>query len=203
MPGDDSVTGWLNRLRAGDQAAARPLWERYFARLVGLARKRLAGARRAAADEEDVALSAFDSFCRAAEADRFPALADRDDLWRLLVALTERKAIDLVRHEGRARRGGGRVLGESALPPPGDGAPGGPLAQLAGREATPEFAARVAEECQRLLGLLGDPALRDLALLKLEGYANAEIAGHLGCAVRTVERKLALIRDLWEGESDP
>jgi hypothetical protein len=68
--------------------------------------KKLLGAPRGMADEEDVALSAFDSFCRGAEQGRFPQLSDRDDLWRLLFVITERKAIDLVNHEKaqKARR---------------------------------------------------------------------------------------------------
>ena len=109
MSSEGSVTRWLGALRAGDPAAAQQLWERYFHRLVGLARQRLCGARRRAADEEDVALSAFDSFYRAAEAGRFPQLADRDGLWRLLVTITARKAAHLVRDEGRGP--GGRPCG--------------------------------------------------------------------------------------------
>jgi hypothetical protein len=85
MASEGSVTHWIGQLQAGDPAAAQPLWERYFLKLVHLARRKLQGLPRRAADEEDVALSAFDSFCRAAEARRFPALADRDGLWRLLV----------------------------------------------------------------------------------------------------------------------
>src|SRR5205085_5062686 len=92
MSGDETVTYWLGQFQAGDRAAAQRLWERYFRRLVGLARKRLEGAPRQAADEEDVALSAFDSFCRGAERGRFPRLEDRNDLWRVLVTLTVRKA---------------------------------------------------------------------------------------------------------------
>src|SRR5689334_5020484 len=73
---DDSVTNWLGRLTGGDPAAAGPLWDRYFPRLVELARARLRAFPRRAADEEDVALSAFDSFCRDAAAGRFPRLGD-------------------------------------------------------------------------------------------------------------------------------
>ena len=60
-----SITYWLGAVKAGDCAAAQPLWERYFQRLVRLARQKLrAGGRSGAdADEEDAALSAFDSFC--------------------------------------------------------------------------------------------------------------------------------------------
>src|SRR5262245_64764290 len=84
MSPDGSVTRWLDLLQAGKSEAVQALWERYFHRLVGLARKKLQDAPRRAADEEDVALSAFDSFCRHAEEGRFPQLADRDSLWRIL-----------------------------------------------------------------------------------------------------------------------
>src|SRR3954447_6495601 len=91
MDSPGSVTCWLDGLRLGDDAAAQWLWEGYFARLVGMARKKLRGRRPRAADEEDVALSAFDSFCRGAEAGRFPRLNDRDDLWQVLVLLYRRR----------------------------------------------------------------------------------------------------------------
>jgi len=198
MDAEDSVTQWFDRLRQGDPAAAQPLWERYFARLVRLARDRLSGLRRGARDEEDVALSAFNSFCLAAEKGRFPQLADRDGLWRLLVALTERKAVDLIRAETRAKRGGGRVLDETGLAPAADG---GGLERVPGREPTPEFVALMAEECQRRLAQLGDEPLRTVALLRLEGYSNQEVAERLGCTARTVERKLELIRTLWKPET--
>src|SRR5262245_52572189 len=82
---EGSVTRWLGRLQQADPAAAQRLWERYFPQLVRLAHQKLRGAPQAVADEEDVALSAFDSFCRNAERGRFPELLDRDGLWRLLV----------------------------------------------------------------------------------------------------------------------
>src|SRR5882724_9359734 len=112
---EGSVTCWISRLQAGDAAAAQVLWERYFRRLVGLARKKLQDAPRRAADEEDVAISAFASFCRGAAHGQFPQLADRDNLWRLLVTLTARKALHLQRDERRHKRGGGTVRDEAAL----------------------------------------------------------------------------------------
>jgi DNA-directed RNA polymerase specialized sigma24 family protein len=203
MSSAGSVTHWLGRLKAGDQAAAQPLWEAYFRRLVERARRKLAGRPRPAADEEDVALSAFDSFCRGAEHGRFPRLDDRTDLWQLLVVIADRKAVDLVHHERRARRGGGKVLGEGALAGPGSSAADSPLGQIAGAEPTPEFAAQVAEECRRLLDRLGDAELRSVALWKMEGYTVEEIAARLGCVPRTVDRRLRLIRDLWQQEIAP
>ena len=204
MASEGSVTVWIHRLKAGDQAALEQLWKGYFPRLVGLARQRLRGAAPRAADEEDVALSAFASFCRGARQGRFPRLSDRDNLWPLLVLITARKAIDLVQREGRQKRGGGAVRGESALVgPTGGSSRGGGLDQVLGREPTPAFAAQVADECRRLFDRLDDADLRAVALRKLEGFTNAEIAAELGCVVGTVERKLRVIRTLWEQEGAP
>lgn len=205
-----SVTHWLSQLKAGDPAAAQKLWERYFRRLVGLARKKLQESPRRAADEEDVALSAFATFCRRAEAGQFSQLSDRDSLWRLLAVITARKAIRLVGEERSQKRGGAiRVTkGRAADPdfvPTGLGGAAGVvgLEDLISREPTPDFAAQVAEEFQRLLGMLGDHDLRSLALWKMEGYSNDEIATKLRCVPRTVERRLRLIRRLWEKEFTP
>jgi DNA-directed RNA polymerase specialized sigma24 family protein len=200
MSSEGSVTDWIGQLQAGNSAAAQPLWERYFHQLVHLARKRLQGSPRRAADEEDVALSAFDSFCRAAEQQRFPLLADRDDLWQVLVMLTARKALHVIRDERRQKRGGGRVLDENALAgaAPGDDAG---LDAVIGAEPTPDFAAQVAEQYRRLLDLLGDDELRRIAVSRMEGYSTEEIAGRLGCAPRTVERKMRRIRGLWSTEA--
>jgi DNA-directed RNA polymerase specialized sigma24 family protein len=201
MNPEESVTHWIEQLKAGDSRAAAPVWERYYARLVELARRRLQASSRAAADEEDVALSAFHTFCKAAQEGRFPRLEDRDDLWRLLVTITDRKALDQARDQRRQKRGGGRVQSESALVAGDDERAG--FAGVAGREPTPEFAALMAEECGRLLDRLGDEGLRAVAVCKMEGHSNEEVADRLGCALRTVERKLALIRDFWEQELAP
>jgi hypothetical protein len=104
MSSGGSVSHWIGLLKGGDHQAAQPLWERYFQQLVKLARQRLRAAPRRAADEEDVALSAFDSFCRDARRGRFPQLGDRDDLWRLLVTITAQKSLDLVRREEAHKR---------------------------------------------------------------------------------------------------
>ena len=192
MP-EGSVTRWLGQLQAGDDAAVQQLWERYFKRLVGLARKKLSDSPRRAADEEDVALSAFDSFCRGARAGRFPRLDDRDDLWQILAMITMRKAIDLHNYEGRQSRGRGRLQSLTELTQEG-------LETIGGDEPTPELAAQLAEEYQRLMEQLGDSTLRRVATWKLEGYTNAEIAARLGCITKTVERKLARIRSKWARE---
>jgi DNA-directed RNA polymerase specialized sigma24 family protein len=188
----------LQELKVGDPAAAQQLWERYFRRLVGLARKKLRGLPCRAADEEDVALSALDSFCRNAERGRFPQLADRDGLWRLLVVITARKAAHLARDQGRLKHGGGmRPVAEA---PRGADEEESVLGRLLSREPDPAFAAQVAEEYRRLLAGLKGPELESVAVWRMEGYTVEEIAQRLGCVPRSVKRKLRLIRAIWEGE---
>jgi DNA-directed RNA polymerase specialized sigma24 family protein len=194
----DSVTIWIQSLKAGDTDAADKLWRRYFEVLVCLARDRLRGASRAVADEEDAALNAFDSFVRGAARGRYPQLDDRDDLWRLLVVITERKALDQVQHERRRKRGSGRIVGMGEADGAGDSR--GDATSVVDATPTPEFAAMVADECRALLGRLRDDSLRRVALLRMEGYTNEEIAERLGCSLRTVARKIELIRRTWTGE---
>lgn len=200
MASEGSVTRWLGPLQAGDPAAAQQLWQRYFQRLVELARKKLRGSPRRVADEEDVALSAFDSFCRRAEQGRFPQLLDRDSLWRLLVLLTTRKASHQRRDQQRKKRGGGVTIQNETC---GESEDGSVLEQILSREPTPEFAAQVAEECQRLLRSLADAELEAVALARMEGYTVEEIAKQLGYAPRSIKRKLQLIRAIWEKERGP
>jgi RNA polymerase sigma factor (sigma-70 family) len=204
MASPGSVTAWISQLKAGEAAAAEQLWERYFRRLMALARSKLQATPRRAADEEDVALSAFESFCRAAQDGRFSRLRDRDDLWPLLVVLTLRKARRLARDESRAKRGGGGVLDEASLSgrPGSDGDEAG-LEQVLGREPTPEFAAQVAEQWEHLLNRLPDVGLRTIAQRKMENYSTEEIAAQLGCVPRTVRRRLQRIRSIWESEGEP
>jgi DNA-directed RNA polymerase specialized sigma24 family protein len=204
MATDDagSITRWLGGVKEGDEAAARALWERYFARLVRLARSKLQAARRSnVADEEDAALSAFDSFCAGAAQGRFPDLTDRDGLWRLLVVITSRKVQAQVRLVHRLKRGGGMVRNTSDLPGAGDADEVEALARIVGTEPTPESAAVVAEEYRRLLDALGDETLRSVAIWRMEGYTSDEIGARLGCARRTVARQLALIRTIWRDVS--
>jgi RNA polymerase sigma factor (sigma-70 family) len=189
MSSEGSVSGWLGQLKDGDEEAAQKLWQRYFPVLVGLATKRLQNAPCRAADGEDVALEVFLTLWEGIKAGRFPQLNDRHELWRVLMVLTARKAGRVRRHEGQQKRGGGAVGSLSEAD----------LEEIVGREPTPEFAAEITDECRRLLAGL-DAGLAAVARYKMQGYTNNEIAEQLGCATRTVERKLELIRDTWEAD---
>ena len=197
---EDSVSQWIDGLKAGDEAAAARLWQRYYRRLMGLARKKLGASPRRVADEDDVVLSAFQSFCQGAKEDRFPDLHDRDDLWHLIVRITERKAYDQLRDQTRKKRGSGLVAGESAFVDLQASSPGAGINEVAGPEPTPEFAAEMVEAVDRLFNQLADDELRQIALHKLEGYTNEEIARKIGRCLPTVKRRLRLIRTRWQRE---
>ena len=191
---DDPITYWIDGLKNGDGVAAERLWQQYFQKMVALARHKLAAMPGGSSDEEDAALSAFDSLCRGATQGRFPKLTDRHSLWPLLALITARKMYDAANRERRQKRGGGLVKAESELA----GRCGLPFAldEILAREPTPQAAAAMNEQCGRLLEQLS-PQDRQIVLSKLEGYTNHEIAERLQVTPRTIERKLNLVRRTW------
>ena len=200
MTSGHSVTGWIEELKRGDSAAMQAIWDRFSPELLRVARNRLQGMRSRDADEDDVVLSAMNNLFVGAEQGRFPNLADRDSLWRLLLYMTACKTLDVHRRENCQKRGAGKAhasLDDSS------GRENYALDMAVSDQPTPEFAAMVIEEYERLLGLLKDDQYRKLAVAKMEGYTNREIAQQLGCSERTVERELRSIRDRWKQERLP
>ena len=197
MASDNSITYWIAELRLGNPDAAQRLWERYFDRLVHLASVKLQGGPPRVGDGEDVALSAMNSFFQGMVGGRYPQLNDRDDLWRLLVLITARKTCHLIRDETRQKRGDKRQYATGNMDPDDYQA----IDLVVGREPSPDFTTQVAEECQRLFQRLGDPELQEIAQRKMEGYTNGEIAARLKRALRTIERKLQMIRQIWEQDN--
>jgi DNA-directed RNA polymerase specialized sigma24 family protein len=191
-----SITAWIGDLKEGDDSAAQKLWDRYFERLTRVAGRKLGNASRRIADEEDVALSVFQSLCNGASAGRFDRLGNRDDLWKLLVAISGMKAVDQIRRQTSQKRGGGDVRGDSIV---GTDASGGMVGfdGFMNAEPTPEFLMLMEEQQAGLFDALADDTQREIARLRFEGYANEEIAQQTGLALRSVERKLKIIRDTW------
>lgn len=193
MAQDDGFHHWINELAAGTNEAVEQLWDDYFQRLVELARKRLPSGGRRDFDEEDVALSAIHSFCKGLGKRRFPTLNDEGNLWALLVLITSRKASHRVRDGQAQKRGGGRVQGESAF----GGTSKGGIESVIAENPSAEFAHRLFEETDHLFHVLDDDGLQQIAMLKMEGLTNREVAERLGCVERTVDRRLRLIREIW------
>jgi RNA polymerase sigma factor (sigma-70 family) len=200
MSSTTPVTAWISKLRSGEFDALEKLWERYSDRLIELARRRLDNAPRQLADEHDIANSVFLSLCRGAQAGRFRELQNRDELWWLLLAITKRKIVNHVRRETAKKRGGGHVQIEADLAGSDPASIGFRLDQLVGSEPTPDLVAVLGEEHDRLLDLLRDDRLRQVASMRIEGYTVQEIAERMQIGKRSVERKLDLVRKRWTEE---
>lgn len=199
-----TVTEWIDDLRASDQDAARKLWDHYFQRLIAEARKWLHSSTTRTFSEEDVALSVFASFCQGVSEGQFDRIGNRDDLWRLLVVITHGKVVDRRRRATRQKRGGNLVTrGESIFMDGSTEERRRGLDSLVSDAPPPEFLATVSEEFRRLLHLLGDDVLRKIAQARMEGYSVEEISKEMGISVRTVERKIRLIRERWFNEVLP
>ncbi|WP_236621174.1 sigma-70 family RNA polymerase sigma factor [Rhodopirellula sallentina] len=196
MAKTNGVTHWIEQVKVGDSRAADQIWQHYFDRLVRSVRRRMQGQNRAVSDEEDVALSVFDSFYDAAQQGRFPDLADRDDLWHLLLRMAARKVVDKHRRDQRVRRGGN--VDVSSLQATNDA--DDRFMEVIGNEPSPEMVLMTQETIENFFSHLGVGQLRDLAGAKLEGYSNAEMAERFGCSERTVERRLHLIRQKCQQE---
>jgi DNA-directed RNA polymerase specialized sigma24 family protein len=203
-----SITGWLQGLKAGRPEAVDAIWRRYYDRVFAVARRRLQqGPHQAVEDGEDVALSALNGLAAGAAQGQFERLDDRSDLWRVLAAITVKKAVGRRRWYDRWKRSGRPASGDPATASVRVGRADSPdeddlLARAVSKEPVPELSAILREQLERLLAALTDPVLRQIAEWRMEGASNSEIAQRLGRAVRTVERKLELIRLTWEKIGD-
>jgi RNA polymerase sigma factor (sigma-70 family) len=204
MDAKGSVTRLIEQLRSDNPAvrdeAARRVWERYVPALLDLARHHLDYRLLHREDEEDVLQSMYASFCIRQRRGSFD-LGDRDDLWRLLVTVTLRKARNAARRHRQEARDYRR---ERAARIHGDSESHEWLLDLMDRtEPTPDDAAVLSEALELRLRALDDPVLRQIAVRKLEGYTNKEIARELdNCTERTIERKLGRIRARWARYDD-
>lgn len=201
----NDVTLWIKSVEDGDDSSAGQLWNYCFPRLLSYSKKKLPDHLRRALDEEDVALSAFKSFCLAAAKGAFPQLEGRDDLWKLLLCIAGRKAQSYVRRELREKRGGGQVRGESIFESGGNSSDSNSagIGNVVGNTASPEMLAQFTEDARAMIDMLQDDTIKTIALLRMEGYSVEEIAERLECGKRTVERRLTLIRRTWSEALKP
>jgi RNA polymerase sigma factor (sigma-70 family) len=178
--GSDSITLWIEQVQQGERHSVRMLLERFLPRLVSLAASRLRGQPQLTGYAEDIALSVFHALCLGAERGRFPDLSNRQAVWQLLAAMTIRKTIDLQRKLHReSQANAGELSGQFSTDP------------------LPDQAAEMNDQIKQMLEHLGDAELKQIVLWKTAGFSNEEIAVKLGCTVRTVERKLHRVRQLW------
>ena len=193
MKNEPSATALISKLRNGDEEAARLLWDRFFAQLITLTRSRLQTSSRAMSDEEDIVLSAMKSFCIGMRNGRFPELSNRESLWRLLLTITLRKIADKQNYDRRGKRD----VEKQQLNSSPDADQNAEVNLFVSREPNPEIAAECAEQISRLLESLENEDLKKVAIMKMEGYTNIEVANDIRCSLTSIERKLRTIRSIW------
>ena len=185
----DSVSEWIAGMKRGDGRAVEALWQRYFDRICRLADRKLGGASRSVEDERDLASHALRAIWEGARAGRFKQLENRDDLWQLLAVITSRKAANVHRDQSTRRE---RLRTNSDFLP----SPVMEFMEMVESPPTEALIDQIPMSCQDLLSRLDDE-YRQIALMRLAGHSNAEIATHLECSIATVERRLKSIRAAW------
>lgn len=180
------VTTWIRGAESGDTECQNALWNHYFAQVIRLAQGRMFAFQTSVYDPEDAALSAMHSLFRGMHSGRFPQLDDRSNLWRLLVLITHRKVRAQWRKENATRRMS-----------PADSDREFPIGEIAASDPTPESIHIMMDEMEKLLKKLNDAQLQRIALLRMDGFTQDEIADQLDCASRTIRRKLNRIRESW------
>ncbi len=179
----DLVARW----RAGDQDAARQLFDRYVDRLVALARRRIGSRLASRVDPEDVVQSVFRTVFGRLRDGQFH-IEQQDDLCKLLMRVTVHKTLRQVEHHGAAKRDPGR---EAAQGP----APQERLMELLDREPPPEAVVAFLDELEHFLSQL-TPLERQVVELRLRGDSSEEVARQLGVLDRRVRRIVERARGL-------
>ena len=142
----------------------------------------------------------FTASCAGRGAGNYPYLRDRDGLWRLLVTITAHKACNYIRSEKSQKRGGGNVTTTPLYSELAHSIIHETLTNLAGNGPNPELRIVLADSLDHLLAMLSDGEMREIAVSKLQGLSNEEVAEKIQRSVPTVERRLRLIRDAWRQE---
>lgn len=183
MTHNHSITALLSGVKQADCDAVHALFTRCYNRLADISDKKLGGARRRSFDHDDVANSAFCDFLTRAATGDFRRLKNREDVWQILTLLVGDKIRDHLRHEGRAKRGGGE--------------PGVPLEDIAEAVAAldePSLDVEITDAKQFFLEKLPSDDHREVVELLAEGQTHEEIALKLGLSLRTVDRRIEDIR---------
>lgn len=187
-----SITLLFQQLREGDPDSANRLWERFFDKLVAYASSQMEHANRRVSDEEDIACGVMTALCARADQCRLPTISNREDLWHILLSWTRHDVIDHVRRDKRQKRGGGNVRGDSYYDSPLRS-----WSEALDSSPAPDLIAEMQEQYEGLLELLPNTVLREIAIDKMCGLTNGQIAAKLELTPRSIERKLALIRRHW------
>jgi RNA polymerase sigma factor (sigma-70 family) len=191
--GDGSITRAVEGLRCNDDSSTQLLWERFFAKLCDFAETKIYKRNRRHLEADEIATNAFMALVEGVRARRFEKVRNRDELWKMLVLIAARQTINAQKRIDRAKRGAGKVQGSLAFGEQGIES----VVDFVKRDLAPDVAVQLQDLSDQLLLRLSNDELRAIALLRMAGFSNAEIAQKLQLSERTIERKLAAIRSCW------
>ena len=194
---DESFEELLQAMQRGEDQAFDTFFQEHYEQLVRFAKKKIGTFPLRTFDEEDLALSAIHSLFEGLRENRIEAQSNVD-LWRILAAITNRKLVNLRQKVFAQKRGGGNVRGDSIWVQTGED--NFFQEQQDHRlDNAPDASMELMETTDLLFQQLDDDTMRKIARLLLEGYRIDDIATELDCVRRTIERKIARIRELWNG----
>jgi len=177
----------LNLWRAGDESAARQLFDRYVDQLIALARRRISQRLAGRIDAEDIVQSVFRTFFQRARKGQFQ-IEEPDDLCKLLARITVHKTFRQIAHHKRAKRDAGQETAQT------DDSQEMLMAILTG-EPTPEEATAFLDQLEHFFTKL-DPRARQIIEMRMKGYSDIEIAEKLGISDRQIRRDMEEVREL-------
>ncbi|MDR1141137.1 MAG: hypothetical protein LBL62_05545 [Planctomycetaceae bacterium] len=201
---DDDLKLLLDGVQNQNKDALEQFWNLHFERLTTLARRKMSQVNKRVSDEEDIAISAINSFYSGLAERRFHSIQGNNELWKILATIVCRKISKQKRGESTQKRGGGQVRGESIFIAGSNSENNNNersgLGNISGTTVTPYLEVEFLDTCENLYKILEDESIRHIARLIMEGYSIDEIAAEIGCVRRTVERKLKIIREKWKQE---
>jgi RNA polymerase sigma-70 factor, ECF subfamily len=181
----------LRLWQAGDESAAREIFERYFERLLALARRRISQRLASRVDPEDVVQSAFRTFFGRYKAGQF-TIQDSEDVCKLLARITVHKTLRQIAFHKAAKRDPSQEAGQGS-----DGQ--AQLMEVLDREPTPEAVNAFVDQLDHFLKQLR-PEDRQILEMRMQGYNSLEIAEKLGISDRKIRRLMERVRGLAQKE---
>lgn len=186
MPTPNEGRSLLDRVRAGDEDAARELHDRYVHRLLHLARVRISQRLAQRVDPEDVVQSVFRSFFHRVQ--HGDVQLPDDDVGKFLVGVTVRKTLRKIAfHRAAKRNPAHEAVGQDAIDHG--------LLECLDEEPSPEATVAFLDELEHFFRRL-TPEDRQILELRMQGYTNEEIAERLGTYDRRIRRVMEHVRAL-------
>lgn len=199
MSSPGSITVLLNKLRSDDESAVEQIFTRFFEQLKSVARRRLSVRDRKVVDDEDLALWAINTFQRCVRDGMYPKMRNRDDVWKFLVSILERKTVDHIRTQHAEKRGGGQIRGESFFE---DQDHPRMMESLCSDRFDFEVMVDFLDVIESLIIRLKDPELGEILTARFAGHTIKEIADRMDRSVSSVDRKLRLVRKIIAEDKD-